>query len=323
MSWTAYALILAFAPVTSIFALMFVGYFIIVRLYLHVVPRIFAEKPLFIIPRGTKPADAEEVELTTQEGLKLKAAYLRHRGARRKGVIFFGLEFGANRWSCVDYVEPLLAAGYDVFTYEPRNQGESDKQPGYEPLQWVTDRDAADCRLALKYLANRPDADPHGIGVYGISKGGSAGIVAAAEEPAVKCVLTDGAFATISTMVPYMRYWFKIYNSHYLLHGLVRPWYYALFAYAAMRRISRERGVTYLEVEHSVARLSPRALLMIHGERDGYIKPCMARGLFDRAKEPKEFWLVKNAKHNQAIEVARDEYRKRVVDFFDTYLAAT
>ena len=54
-------------------------------------------------------------------------------------MILFGLEFGSNRWSCVPYCEFLREAGYDVFTFEPRDQGDSPAQPGYEPLQWVTD----------------------------------------------------------------------------------------------------------------------------------------------------------------------------------------
>ena len=62
-------------------------------------------------------------------------------------------------------------------------------------------------------------------------------------------------------------------------------------------------------------------LLMIHGEYDNYIKPPMARALFDKARAPKEFWLVPGAKHNQALQVAGEEYRRRVLDFFERHLA--
>ena len=61
---------------------------------------------------------------------------------------------------------------------------------------------------------------------------------------------------------------------------------------------------------------------MIHGGADTYIKPEMARELFDRAKEPKELWIVDGAKHNQALTVAPDEYRRRVLDFFLRHLPA-
>ena len=57
--------------------------------------------------------------------------------------------YGSDRWSCRSYCDPLLAAGYDVFTYEPRGQGQSDAVPGYEPLQWTTDYEVADARVAV------------------------------------------------------------------------------------------------------------------------------------------------------------------------------
>jgi outer membrane receptor protein involved in Fe transport len=219
-----------------------------------------------------------------------------------------------------DSGERLLDAGYDVFTYEPRNQGESDVQPDYAPMQWVTDRDAADARAALNYLLSRPDADGS-VGVFGVSKGGSVGLLAAATHPAVACAVTDGAFATYSVMVPYMRHWFEIYRASHIPPGLMAPWFYGVIANTGMRRAARERGVRYVNLEDAIHRLAPRPLFMIHGEKDSYIKPSMARALFERAREPKEFWVVEAAKHNQAIEVAPEEYRRRVLEFFDAYLA--
>ncbi len=60
---------------------------------------------------------------------------------------------------------------------------------------------------------------------------------------------------------------------------------------------------------------------MIHGGADTYIKPEMARALFGYAGRPKELWLVEGAKHNQALHTAGDEYRRRVLEFFDNHLA--
>ena len=39
------------------------------------------------------------------------------------------------------------------------------------------------------------------------------------------------------------------------------------------------------------------------------------------AREPKEFWLVPGAKHNQSVMVEPIEYVGRTIDFFDCYLA--
>src|SRR5262245_28273865 len=76
----------------------------VLRYYIQVVARIFQEKPLFILPFGQPVPEAEEITLTTPEGIKLQACYIR-TAKPRKGVLLFGLEFGSNRWSCVPYCE--------------------------------------------------------------------------------------------------------------------------------------------------------------------------------------------------------------------------
>jgi alpha-beta hydrolase superfamily lysophospholipase len=287
--------------------------------YVPLIARIFQERPLFVVPRGQPLAEAEDVRFRSADGLTLAGCYLK-ADAPRRGVILFGLEFGSNRWSCQPYCEGLLRAGFDVFAFEGRNQGDSDRQAGYEPSQWVTDHDVRDAEAALAYLKARPDADPRGVGLFGISKGGGAGLFVAARDPYVRCCVTDGAFATYSVLVPYMRVWFRIYNSTGL-HGLLPSWYYGHFGRIALRQVERERSCRFPHLEPELARIAPRPLLLIHGEADTYIKPEMARVLYARAREPRELWVVPGAKHNQALQVAADEYHRRVLEFFEKHLA--
>jgi pimeloyl-ACP methyl ester carboxylesterase len=229
------------------------------------------------------------------------------------------LEFGSNRWSCQPYCDPLLQAGYDIFAFEPRNQGQSQAMPGYEPLHWLTSYEVADTLAAIHYLKKRPDADPKGIGFFGISRGANAGLIAAARDRSVRCLVTDGAFGTYSTMIPYMRKWVALYNQNYLAHGLLPSWFYHMMATAGMRKVQRQRHVRFEHVENAMPRLK-RPLLMIHGGDDTYIKVETAREPFKRAKGPKTFWVVPKAKHNQAIHIAGPEYAEKVVGFFNFHL---
>ncbi|MBN9518101.1 alpha/beta fold hydrolase [bacterium] len=289
--------------------------------YIPFLVRIFQEKPLFVVPKGQPTDAAEPVSFVAGDGLTLRGCYVRTSAEARKGVILFGLEFGSDRWACRQYCEQLVTAGYDVFTYEPRNQGDSDRDAAYEPLQWVTDKDVTDLTAALKYLRTRPDADPAGIGLFGISKGGSTGFVAAAADRGIKCVVTDGAYATYTTLVPYMQKFIKIYSTRYTVQKALPTWFYGLLGLTGVRRVARNRGVTYPSIEKAVGRMR-QPLLMIHGEGDTYIKAEMAQALYARAKGPKDLWLVPKAKHNQALHIAGDEYHRRVVEFFDRHLAA-
>jgi fermentation-respiration switch protein FrsA (DUF1100 family) len=59
---------------------------------------------------------------------------------------------------------------------------------------------------------------------------------------------------------------------------------------------------------------------MIHGSADTYIKPEMARSLFALARKPKELWMVEGAKHNQALQIAENAYRQKVLEFFLDHL---
>ncbi|MCE9565622.1 MAG: dienelactone hydrolase family protein [Planctomycetes bacterium] len=288
--------------------------------YMGYLTRIFQEKPLFVIPRGEKPLDGEEVAIKTDDGLTLRGCYLKTAAPDRKGVILFGLEFGSNRWACRPYCEKLLEVGYDVFAVESRSQGESDKDPNYEPLQWVTDRDLADTRTTIKYLLSRPDADPRGIGIFGISKGGGTGFLAASNEPRVRCMVTDGAYGTHTTMIPYLKRWIQIYSDRKILQRVLPTWFYGIIGMVGAKKVARNRGVTYPSIEKAVGRLN-RPLLMIHGEGDNYIRPEMAQALFARARGQKELWVVPKAKHNGALTVAGDAYHARVVAFFDAHLA--
>jgi uncharacterized protein len=313
--------VLAVPPIA--FGLVFAALYLYIRWkYMGYLTRIFQEKPLFVVPRGEKPDVAEEVAVTTDDGLTLRGCYLKTPAPQRKGVILFGLEFGSNRWSCRPYCEKLVDAGYDVFAVESRNQGESDKDPNYEPLQWVTDRDVADMKAAIRYLSARPDADPRGIGLFGISKGGGTGFLASAGNKAVRCVVTDGAYGTHTTMVPYLKRWIQIYSDRKILQRVLPTWFYGLVGMIGAKKVARNRGVTYPSIEKAVGRFN-RPLLMIHGEGDNYIRPEMATALFNRARGPKELWVVPKAKHNQALTIAGDDYHARLLAFFDAHLAIT
>jgi uncharacterized protein len=295
-------------------------YLYVRRAYNETLLRIFSEKPLFIIPRGTPRDGAEDVRFRTFDGMWLRGCYLKTPVAQRKGVILFGLEFESNRWACQSYCEGVLQAGYDVFAFEPRNQGESDKIPGYQPLQWLTHYETQDMHAAVAYLKARPDADPSGIGFFGLSKGAGAGLAVAARNRYLRCVATDGAFGTRSTMVPYMRKWVSLYCNKLLVHGLLPGWFYNRVARAAIRQASKLRNVRYFDLERAMSDVR-QPLLMIHGASDSYIKVPMAQELFRRARGEKELWVVPNAKHNQALQTAGDEYLRRVVGFFDRHLS--
>jgi uncharacterized protein len=320
MSWSWIILAVIAAKATFFGTVVAAFYLHCRRHYLPAIARVFQERPLFIIPRGIRDENAEDVSFQTADGLTLCGCYLHGRTKVRSGVILFGLEFGSDRWAAISYCDRLRDAGYDVFAFEPRNHGESEKQGDYQPLQWATDRDLHDTQAALDYLTKRPDADPKGVGLFGVSKGASVGLVAAATDPRVSCVVTDGAFGTITTVMPYFMKWLEIYAPNTRIAKYIPNVFFRTLARDSIRSVANERNVRYLKVEPAVERLN-RPLLMIHGGGDTYINTEMAQSLHKRAKSgTAELWVVDKAKHNQSMHIAGEEYHRKLIEFFDEHL---
>ena len=223
----------------------------------------------------------------------------------------------SDRWSFQPYIDHLRDLGYDLFTFDFRNHGTSDLDPDYAPLQWTTEHgDSTICGRRLRYLRTRDDHDPAGFGLFGVSRGGTTALIAAAAEDDVWGVVTDGAFPTQGTMVSYIVRWAEIYVPRVRSSAVSsRCGFTGNFAGLLGRHAERSLNCRFPSVEAAVARLAPRPWLMIHGQRDTYIGPEIARTLFDRGENPKELWLVPDAKHNRCRETRSDALRRAYPEF--------
>ncbi len=301
-----------------VFFLVLLVVFVAIK-YSPIVSRHFQQQPPFLPLRVTPGETGEPVRFTTGDGLTLSGSYLRSRTAEQAGVIVYCHEYLSDRWSYHPYVDHLRDLGFDLFTFDFRNHGESENEPGYGPMQWTTDREVRDLRGALKLLRSRPDRDPAGFGLFGVSRGGTTALVAGASEPDVWGVITDGAFPTHGTMLPYIRRWCELYVANPVLRSLFPSWLFGLLARTGRWLTERRLNCKFPSVEAAASRLSPRPWFMIHGGSDSYISPEIAQGLFDRGKQYKELWLVSDAKHNRCRETDPAGYATRVVRFLERF----
>jgi uncharacterized protein len=287
--------------------------------YTPIIGRIFEEKPLFLPLRVTPVEGGDDVRFRTADGLELVGTYLNARTQRRSGVIVFCHEYLSNRWSALLYADHLRDQGFDLFSFDFRNHGESQVDPAYSPLQWVTDHELADLEAALAYLRTRPDADPAGAGLFGVSRGGGTALCVAGRNPGVWGVITDGAFPTRGTMLPYILRWAEVYVGSGYLWRSAPVALFEFLGWVALLRTQTKLGLRYANVERGVAQLSPRPWLSIHGGRDTYIGVGIAQRLFERAGEPKELWVVEGAKHNRCREKDPAHYSERITSFMQSH----
>lgn len=294
------------------------------RNYLPIVVRIFEEKPFFKASTGTPVDDAEEFSIPTTDGLQLAACLIRSQAPDKKGLVLFAPEYGGSRWTCVHYASQLLEAGYDLFSFDFRNQGDSDYLEGYQPLQWVTQHEVADVKAVLAFLKESTFCPSEGIGFFGVSRGAGAGIVACSGDPFVKCLITDGAFGTVATMIRFMIKWVSIYNNKINMQKWIPKWAYGMLALSTLNEVHRRRNLSFPSVRNALRRLSKQKqpLYMIHGKADSYIRPEIALDLHQAAPAKlRRLWMVEGAKHNQAVDVAEDEYRLITANFLSAHLS--
>ena len=317
MSTNAPALILGFLATALAGVAAFLAY--AAARYSPIIARIFEEKPLFLPLRLAAEPGGEDVRFPTQDGLSLAGTYYKARAEARVGVLVYCHEYLSDRASYRPYADGLRDLGYDVFTFDFRNHGRSDSDPAYKPLQWATGFEVRDLRGALAYLRTRPDRDPAGFGLFGVSRGGSTALLVASKDAGVWGVITDGAFPTRGTMLAYILRWAEIYVSNRYIWRSMPVWVFAVLGWVGRKRSERRLNCRFPDVERAAGRLAPRPWLMIHGAKDAYIGPEIAKALFAEAREPKEIWVVPKAKHNRCRQTDPAAYAERVTSFLGRY----
>jgi fermentation-respiration switch protein FrsA (DUF1100 family) len=71
-----------------------------------------------------------------------------------------------------------------------------------------------------------------------------------------------------------------------------------------------------------IGRISPRPLLIAHGELDEIVPVRHAHSLFKAAGEPKELWIDPHAHHVGARDMDTDGYFQRIEKFFGAAFSA-
>ncbi len=280
-------------------------------------------------PLARNPLDfarlvGEPVSLTAYDGLRLAGVLIRaNPEVPRRGMIIFAHEFCSDMYSCARYCRPLHEAGYDVFAFDFRGHGQSDSEPGYTPRQWVTERELYDMRGALAWVAEW--LQRHGydrrVGLFGISRGACAGILAAAENEDVVAIVADGAFSTDTTIEYFMKRWAYIFARVRVVYENHPPAFWRFLRWVMMAFARREFRCSFPSVRKAIERMTPRAMLFIHGERDSYLPLAQSRMLYCLAAQPKYLWVAPEARHNQAVVLHPESYARITTEFFDRHLA--
>ena len=233
----------------------------------------------------------QNIELTTEDGLKLAAWYTPPQNGL---VILVAHGHAASRLE--DMYALFASHGYGVLAWDFRAHGDS--QGDFTSLGYY---EVLDVKAALDYALAQPDVKH--IGGWGGSMGAVTMIRSAAKYPEIEAVVTDSPFSTLvdelGVRVPYP-----------VISPLIR-----FFA-------EWQTGLNMNDIRpvDDVALISPRPIFIIQGMKDEMVPLDSAQRIYDAAGEPKQLWTEPDAVHLGMYSSHPEEYAEKVIGFFDEYL---
>jgi uncharacterized protein len=248
----------------------------------------------------------EDVTFEATDNLKIAAWFIPAQTESKDGatvILVHGLS--ANRGEMLNRAAILSRNGYHTLLIDTRDHGDSE---GTVTTLGVLE--VNDVRGALTFLVTRPEVNAEKIGILGYSSGGAAAIVSAAQLPELRVVISESTYSSVADMaIPVVT----------ALTG--RPPFPSIGV--VLWFMDQETGapVSALNPAADAAKLAPRPILVIHGEKDDLIDVSHSQRIFDAAGEPKDRYLVADAGHIDIVEADPAGYERRVVAFLDEYLA--
>lgn len=223
----------------------------------------------------------EEVWFQAADGTKLFGWYAEQSAT--SAVLLWCHGNAGNMIHRLENLRELYRLGLSVFLFDYRGYGKSQGRPSEDGLY-------QDALGAYDYLTRVRRIRPERVVIFGRSLGGAVAGELATQRPAVGLLL-ESCFPSIEAVA----------RRHYM--GLPLHWLLG----AAFR------------LEDRLPHLSlPK--LFIHGDRDDIIPIELGRQAFAAAKDPKEFYVVVGADHNNVTSVGGRAYFTKWSEFIASAL---
>jgi fermentation-respiration switch protein FrsA (DUF1100 family) len=221
--------------------------------------------------------EAEEVFLTTEDGVRIHAFFVPAPAATRAILYLHGNAGNASHRLPLAAV--LADLGAHILLLDYRGYGRSEGRPDEAGVY-------ADARAGLRHLALERGLEEERVVLFGSSLGGAVAVDLAQDRNLAGVVL-ESTWSSLSDTAA------KVFGP------IARPLTRGRFD--SLGKIPRLR--------------SP--LLFFHGDRDDIVPIELGRRLFDAAPEPKAFETLVGAGHNDTLVVGGGAYLARLRRFLD------
>ncbi len=212
----------------------------------------------------------------------------------------------------LDLSADVARHGFAVLAFDLRGHGESPPAPLSFGIYEQRDVLGAVDFLHSGILPYPELGHPRIIAGWGVSLGAGTLLMAAAQEPALRAIVSDSAYAdilpTLERKVPE--------------YGHLPP----LFTPGGLVAARAIYGIDYTNMRpvDTIARIAPRPIFLIMGSKDSWIAPSQMNTLAAAARTAPnanvQTWLVPGADHAQSFHTAGEVYVERVVAFYTAAL---
>ena len=243
----------------------------------------------------------EDLEITSYDGLKLKAKLLRNDS--NKVLIAVHGYHSHHLYEYAYYLKFYYDIGFSILM--PNNRAHGDSEGTWVGFGWL---DRLDIMKWIDYVKENVN-DSAEIVLHGISMGSATVLNVSGEDipDNVKCIISDCGFTSVYDQMLHVTKT-KMKGAEYLM-PIANVMSEKITGYNFKKASSLEQ-----------VKKSKTPTLFIHGANDTYVPTEMGYKLYEACHADKELLIVPDAVHANSYFVHKDLCEEKIKDFIDKYV---
>ena len=238
--------------------------------------------------------DYEDAVFESADGLKLSGWFIPHTKSKDAIIVMHG--YPADKADLLP-VAMFLNKKYNVFLFDFRSFGQSEGKYTTAGFKEVKDLEGA-----IGFL--KQEKKIRNIGAFGFSLGGAVALMSKNNE--IKAIVADSSYASLDRMVEALyRNFFFLKSPFVLLTNIYAKIFFGIYP----KDVSPLNAVREINTP----------ILLIHAGKDSQIPVENSVLLHENAKSS-ELWIIENADHGQTHALKKEEYERKVLEFFEKSL---
>ncbi len=244
----------------------------------------------------------QSVSFPSRDGLLLRGWLIPHPEAEVNFILCHC--YPSNRSEMLFWVGLLKNFPINYLVFDFRAMGESEGN-----LTSFGINEMNDVLGAVDFLAADNGTSQLPVGAIGISMGGAAALMAAAEDERIGAVVSHGAYATLQSAVE---------QRYRAVFGRFGPFFADQVAKAGQPWLNMD--LSQVGPLLHIGRLAPRPTLLFHGKRDRIVSPQDAIQLLKAAGSAAHLELLPRSGHVRVNRSDLPKYRSRLLEFCGRFI---